>query len=218
MQYLNNAFMQFFDFILRGVSSVISDKNYSFGFAIILMTAVIRIILLPLNIKQTKSSVAMSEIQPEVKKIQDKYKNDPKKSQEEIMKLYKEKGASPLNGCLPLLIQWPVFIALYYAFNNIKGIEGVRFLWINNLASSDMILAVLAGVTTYFSGKLMQPSTDSAQAKQTSTMNIGMSIFMTVMSWKLKSALVLYWVINNSIQIAQTFIMRKMDKNKAKEI
>jgi YidC/Oxa1 family membrane protein insertase len=217
LQVLNNAFVQFFDFIFRGVSSIVVDKNYSYGLAIILMTVIIRIILLPLNIKQTRSSVAMSEIQPEVKKIQDKYKNNPQKSQEEIMKLYKEKGASPLSGCLPLLIQWPIFIALYYAFNNLKGIDGIHFLWIQNLASRDMVLAVISGLTTYFSGTLMAVNNDSAQAKQTSTMNIGMSIFMTVMSWSLKSALVLYWVVNNLIQITQTVVMKKMDKKKASE-
>ncbi|WP_333887429.1 membrane protein insertase YidC [Clostridium sp.] len=214
MQALNNAFVQFFNFILRSVNLVVADKNYSYGLAIILMTIIIRIILLPLNIKQTRSSVVMSEMQPEVKKIQEKYKNNPQKSQEEIMKLYKEKGANPLSGCLPLLIQWPIFIALYYAFNNISGIDGVHFLWIKNLASRDMFLAILSGLTTYLSGALMAVNNDSAQAKQTSTMNIGMSIFMTVMSWSLKSALVLYWVVNNLIQIAQTVVMKKMDKKK----
>lgn len=216
MQYLNNAFVQFFDFIFRGVSSVVADKNFSYGLAIILMTAIFRIILLPLNIKQIKSSYVMSQLQPEIKKLNDKYKNDPQRAQQEVMKLYKEKGANPLSGCLPLLIQWPIFIALYYAFNNIKGIDGVSFLWIKNLASRDVVLAVISGLTTYFSGIMMTPK-DSEQAKQTGTMNIGMAIFMTVMSWSLKSALVLYWVVNNLFQIGQTLVMKKIDKRKASE-
>ncbi len=214
MQYLNNAFVQFFELVHHGVAGVIPDKNISYGIAIILVTAIIRIILLPLNIKQTRSSIVMSELQPETKKIQEKYKNDPQRSQQEMMKLYKEKGASPLSGCLPMLIQWPIFIALYYVFNNLHGISGVHFLWINDLGKRDIILAFLSGLTTYYSGTLMMPSGDSAQAKQSTTMNVGMSIFMVFISWSLKSALVLYWVINNSIQIAQTLIMRKVDKNK----
>jgi YidC/Oxa1 family membrane protein insertase len=216
LQYLNNAFVQFFELVHQGVAGVIPDKNISYGIAIILVTAIIRIILLPLNIKQTRSSIVMSELQPETKKIQEKYKNDPQKSQQEMMKLYKEKGASPLSGCLPMLIQWPIFIALYYVFNNLHGISGVHFLWISDLAKPDskFILPILSGLTTYYSGTLMMPSGDSAQAKQSTTMNVGMSIFMVFISWKLKSALVLYWVINNSIQIAQTLIMRKVDKNK----
>lgn len=215
MQYLNNAFVQFFEFVHQSVSLVFPSKNVSYGVAIILMTAIIRLILLPLNIKQTKSSIAMNELQPETKKIQEKYKNDPQKSQQEVMKLYKEKGASPLSGCLPMLIQWPIFIALYYVFNNLHGISGVHFLWINDLAKRDVVLAVLSGLTTYFSGALMMPSGSGAQAKQSATMNISMSIFMIFISWSLKSALVLYWVINNSIQIIQTLVMKKMGIHKS---
>jgi len=215
LQYLNNAFVQFFEFVHQSVSLVFPSKNVSYGVAIILMTAIIRLILLPLNIKQTKSSIAMNELQPETKKIQEKYKNDPQKSQQEVMKLYKEKGASPLSGCLPMLIQWPIFIALYYVFNNLHGISGVHFLWINDLAKRDVVLAVLSGLTTYFSGSLMMPSGNGAQAKQSATMNISMSIFMVFISWSLKSALVLYWVINNSIQIIQTLVMKKMGIHKS---
>lgn len=215
MQYLNNAFVQFFEFIHHNVTLLIPNKNISYGVSIILVTAIIRLILLPLNIKQTKSSIVMSEMQPETKKIQEKYKNDPQKAQQEVMKLYKEKGASPLSGCLPMLIQWPIFIALYYVFNNLTGINGVHFLWINDLAKRDVVLAVLSGLTTYCSGTLMMPSGDSAQAKQSATMNIGMSIFMIFISWSLKSALVLYWVINNSIQIIQTLAMKKVGIHKS---
>lgn len=215
MQYLNNAFVQFFELIHQWVTVLIPSKDISYGIAIILMTAIIRIILLPLNIKQTKSSIVMSELQPETKKIQEKYKNDPQRAQQEMMKLYKERGASPLSGCLPMLIQWPIFIALYYVFNNLHGINGVHFLWINDLAKRDIVLAVLSGITTYFSGTLMMPSGDGAQAKQSATMNIGMSVFMIFISWSLKSALVLYWVINNLIQITQTLVMKKIDINKS---
>jgi YidC/Oxa1 family membrane protein insertase len=215
LQYLNNAFVQFFEFVHQSVSLLFPSKNVSYGVAIILVTVIIRLILLPLNIKQTKSSIAMNELQPETKKIQEKYKNDPQRSQQEIMKLYKEKGANPLSGCLPMLIQWPIFIALYYVFNNLHGISGVHFLWINDLAKRDVVLAVLSGLTTYFSGSLMMPSGNSAQAKQSATMNISMSVFMIFISWSLKSALVLYWVINNTIQIIQTLVMKKMGIHKS---
>lgn len=215
MQYLNSAFVQFFELVHQWVTMVIPNKNISYGFAIILMTLIIRLILLPLNIKQTKSSIAMSELQPETKKIQEKYKNDPQRAQQEMMKLYKEKGANPLSGCLPMLIQWPIFIALYYVFNNLTGINGVHFLWIQDLAKRDIVLAILSGITTYYSGSLMMPTGDSAQAKQSATMNIGMSIFMIFISWSLKSALVLYWVVNNLIQIIQTLVMKKVGISKS---
>lgn len=215
MQYLNSAFVQFFELVHQWVTMAIPNKNFSYGFAIILMTLIIRLILLPLNIKQTKSSIAMSELQPETKKIQEKYKNDPQRAQQEMMKLYKQKGANPLSGCLPMLIQWPIFIALYYVFNNLTGINGVHFLWIQDLAKRDIVLAILSGITTYYSGSLMMPTGDSAQAKQSATMNIGMSIFMIFISWSLKSALVLYWVVNNLIQITQTLVMKKVGISKS---
>jgi YidC/Oxa1 family membrane protein insertase len=133
-----------------------------------------------------------------------------------MMKLYKEKGASPFSGCLPMLIQWPIFIALYYVFNTLTGISGVHFLWVRDLAQRDVILAVISGITTYYSGILMMPpSGDPAQSKQTQIMNVSMSIFMVFISWKLRSALVLYWVVNNLIQIIQTIVMKKMDLKKS---
>jgi YidC/Oxa1 family membrane protein insertase len=185
----------------------------SYGLAIILVTVIIRIVILPLTIKQTKSSLVMSEIQPEVKKVQDKYKSDPQKAQEEVMKLYKEKGASPFSGCLPMLIQWPIFIALYFVFSTMTGLQGVHFLGMD-LASPNPFLAVLSGFTTFASGFISMPThdADNAQAKQTKIMNISMAFFMVYISWNLRSALVMYWVTNNIIQVVQTVIMKKMDK------
>lgn len=215
MKYLNNTLVQFFEFVHNGIALVIPNKNLSYGVAIILITLLIKIVLLPLNIKATKSSMIMSELQPETKKIQEKYKNDPQRSQQEMMKLYKERGASPLGGCFPMLIQYPILMALYYVFYNLSGINGVHFLWINDLSQRDIVLAIFSGITTYYSGMLMMPSGDGAQAKQSKTMNIGMSIFMVFISWRLKSALVLYWVISNIFQIAQTLGMKKLGIHKS---
>lgn len=220
MNFLNVGLERFFNFIHSGVYSVIHNVNVSYGLAIILFTIIVRIILLPLNIKQTRSQVRMQEIQPEVKKLQEKYKNDPQKSQQEMMKLYKEKGVNPMGGCLPLIIQLPILWALFYVFRNIKPIDPstqqtvtVSFLWLKNLFSYDQlfILPILSGLTTFLSSRMMTPVGDSAQAKQTSTMNIGMSIFMVFMAWKFTAALVLYWVVNNLIQIGQTVLMKRMD-------
>jgi YidC/Oxa1 family membrane protein insertase len=224
LNFLNVGLSRFFDFIHSGVYAVISNVNVSYGVAIILFTIIVRIILLPLNIKQTRSQVRMQEVQPEVKKLQEKYKNDPQKSQQEMMKLYKEKGVNPMGGCLPLIVQLPILWALFYVFRSIQPIDPatgqtvtVSFLWITNLFNYDQlfILPVLSGLTTYLSSKMIAPVADSAQAKQTSTMNIGMSIFMVFMAWKFTAALVLYWVANNLIQMGQTVLMRKLDSKKA---
>ena len=108
-------------------------------------------------LKQIKSQAKMQEFQPEIKKLQDKYKNDPQKLNMEIMKLYKDNKINPMSGCLPLLIQMPILFALYYVFQNITGIEGASFLWISNLFAKDpyYILPILSGLTTYLSSWLM---------------------------------------------------------------
>lgn len=211
MSYLNNILVQFFDLVHGLIKLITNNPNYSYGLAIILFTIIIRLILLPLNIKQTRSQAKMQEIQPEIQKIQQKYKNDPQKSQQEMMKLYKEHGANPLSGCLPLLIQMPVLFAMYYAFNQLQ-LQGIRFLWLKDLSLPDKtyILPVLSTATTYLSSLMIMPKGDNPQAKQTSTMNTGMAVMMGFMSLNFKSALVLYWVTNNLIQMGQTFVMKKM--------
>lgn len=230
LNFINEGLSKFYYYIQGGIQSVIHNPNVSYGVAIIVFTIIIRIILLPLNMKQTRSQVKMQEIQPEIKKLQEKYKSDPQKAQQETMKLYKEKGVNPMGGCLPLIVQLPILWALFYVFRNIHPVDAVTgqaihvsFLWIKDLFLPETtkflgfrmsILALLSGVTTYFSSLMMAPAVDSAQAKQTSTMNIGMAIFMVFMAWNFTSALVLYWVVNNLIQIGQTALMKKMDASK----
>jgi YidC/Oxa1 family membrane protein insertase len=197
------------------VISVIPNQNLSYGLTIILMTLIIRVLILPLGVKQIRSSLVMNKIQPEIKKLQDKYKNDPQKLQQEMMKLYKDKGASPFSGCLPLLIQWPILIALYYVFNHLSGINGISFLWIKDLGKPDIVLAILSGVTSAFAGWIIMPSGDNnPQADQTKKMNIAMGGFMIFISWKLKSALVLYWVVSNLIQLGQNFVIKKVEERR----
>lgn len=216
MSWLNNILTEFFKYVHGLVYMGVPNKNFSYGLAIILFTIIIRVILLPLNIKQTRSQVKMTEIQPEVKKLQDKYKNDPQKSSEEMMKLYKEKGVNPMSGCLLLIVQLPILWALFYVFRSIPEFKTYGFLWMKVLDNPDKlrILPILSGVTQYISTLLMSPKGDGPQAKQTTTMNIGMSIFMVFMAWNFSAALVLYWVVNNIIQIAQTVVMKAMDAKK----
>lgn len=223
LNFINEGLSKFYYFIQGGIQSVIHNPNVSYGVAIIVFTIIIRIILFPLNMKQTRSQVKMQEIQPEIKKLQEKYKSDPQKAQQETMKLYKEKGVNPMGGCLPLIVQLPILWALFYVFRNIHPVDAVTgqaikvtFLWVKDLFGPDQlfILPILSGITTYLSSLMMTPSVESAQSKQTSTMNIGMAIFMVFMAWKFTAALVLYWVVNNLIQIGQTALMKKMDASK----
>ncbi|MGH4137482.1 membrane protein insertase YidC [Clostridium sp.] len=212
LQFLISPLQKFFYFIHSGIHTVIPIDNISYGLAIILFTIIIRVLLLPLSIKQTKSTAKMGAIQPEMKKVQEKYKKDPQKSQQEVMKLYKENGVNPMGGCLPMLVQMPILFALFAVFNTLN-MKGAGFLWMPDLTLPDpyYILPILSTVTTYFSSKLMQPPGSGAQSKQTSTMNTGMAIFMGFMSLKFKGALVLYWVINNVLQVIQTLVINKIE-------
>ncbi|MBK5241128.1 membrane protein insertase YidC [Clostridium sp.] len=215
--FLTVPLEKLFFFIHSGVHSVIPIEDLSFGITIILFTILIRVLLLPLSIKSTKSTAKMGAIGPEVKKVQAKYKSDPQKSQQEVMKLYKENGVNPMGGCLPMLIQMPVLFAMFYVFRNLD-MNGAGFLWMNDLTLKDpkMILPVLSMVTTYFSSKVMQPKVvgDDAKSKQTSTMNTVMAIFMGFMSLNFPGALVLYWVLNNILQILQTLWINKLEDSK----
>ncbi len=212
MNYLSGIFVEVFKSVHKFVQLITTNPDISFGIAIIIFTLLARICLLPLSLKQTKSTAKMSAIQPEIKKVQEKYKNDPQRQQTEIMKVYKENNVSMFGGCLPMLIQFPIMIALFYVFKSIDYQEA-GFLWMPDLAQKDptMILPIVSGLTTYFSSKAMQPATGDA-AKQTNMMNIGMSIFFGFMSLQFPGALVLYWTVGNLIQMAQSLILNKIYK------
>ena len=228
MQNIFGSIIQFlvkcFTFVHDDViASVITNKNLSYGLAIIVFTLIIRTLLLPLSMKAMKSQLKMADIQPEVKKIQLKYKKDPAKLNEETMKMYKEKGVSPLGGCLPMLIQMPVLMSLYYVFRD-PVFKGIGFLWINDLSKTDMtdpkrffILAILSGATTYISSTLLAAKGDNAQAKQASTMNLVMGVFLTVMSASMNASLVIYWILNNLYQIGQTVVIKRSHKKSIEE-
>ncbi len=218
--FLTVPLERLFFFIQNGIDVIIPNEDLSFGLAIIVFTILIRVLLLPLSIKQTKSTAKMGTIGPEVKKVQAKYKSDPQKSQQEVMKLYKENGVNPMGGCLPMIIQMPILFSMFYVFRNLD-FNGSGFLWMKDLTLPDpiYILPVLSMVTTYLSSKLMQPpaAAGADKSKQTSTMNVVMAIFMGFMSLSFKGALVLYWVINNVLQVIQTLAINKLEVSK-KEI
>lgn len=216
---LNNLFIKFFHSINNAVANVFPDKNVSIGLSIIILTIIIRALLSPLNVKQIRSSIMMGKVAPEMKNLQKKYKSDPQKLNAETMRIYKEKGINPLSGCLPLLLQWPILIALYYVFSTLN-IKGIGFLWIQDLSKSatlsnwnTWILPVVSGATTYMSGMLMSVSADKDQAKQTHTMNIVMSVMLFWMSCTVNAALVLYWVTGNLIMLIQNKVIMKIVNN-----
>ena len=185
----------------------------SYGIAIILLTIVIKLILAPLTQKQVQSMKGMADLQPKMKAIQDKYKDNPQKAQQEIMKMYKELGINPLAGCLPLLIQMPFLIAIFYALQGYPyDPQYAQFLWLPNLSDPDPIyvLPVLSALSTYIMSK--QTSASGGNNQQAKIMNIFMPLFIGYISLNFASGLVIYWVVSNLFQLAQQTLIYRNNK------
>ncbi|WP_143318193.1 membrane protein insertase YidC [Clostridium sp. HBUAS56017] len=206
---ITNFFSAIFEWLHNFVIGLGVTGGLSYVLAITILTIVIRACLLPFNIKSANSTRRMQEVQPEIKKIQEKYKNDPQRANAELMKFYKEKKVSMTGGCLPALLPLPILMALYYVFYNMT-IEG-SFLWIPNLGDSDpyFILPILAALSTYLPSYLMTKATpnNGEGAMNMAPMNIGMSLMMGFMALKFKSILVIYWVLGGVIQLATTYFV-----------
>ncbi|GGB43075.1 YidC family membrane integrase SpoIIIJ [Virgibacillus dakarensis] len=188
------------------------DGNY--GLAIVIVTIIIRLVLLPLNVKQLKSSKAMQDIQPQLKELQKKYSskdaNTQQKLQQETMALFQKHGVNPLAGCLPIFVQMPVLIAIYHAIMRTEAIKDHGFLWVQ-LGAPDpyYILPLIAGGATFLQQKLMMAGSPAAQNPQMMVMLYVMPIMITVFALFFPSALALYWVVGNIFMVAQTVFIRK---------
>lgn len=179
----------------------------SYGLAIILMTLVIKMIMYPLTVKQVKSMKGMQILQPKMKELQTKYKDKPEKLQQEMIKLYKETGVNPMAGCLPLVLQMPIFIIIFYGLRDFTFNGAAAFLWLTDLAQPDplYILPVLSALTTFYQQK--QTSTEMNQ--QAKMMLMFMPLFIGYISTTFSSGLVLYWVTMNTVQIVQQWWMSR---------
>ncbi len=208
--------MQWFASVIEfmyGITGSIGVPNY--GLAIIFLTITIKIVLFPLTQKQMKSMRGMQEIQPKIKYLQEKYKDDPQKMQGKVMELYKEHGVNPFGGCLPLLIQMPIFIAFYQSLLRLEFTvaEHAKFLWIPDIGQPDTfyILAVLAAATTFLQQRVSMVDTKDPTQK---TMLYIMPLFMAWIAATLPAGLPLYWVTFNILGIAQQLYVNWSSKTK----
>ena len=185
----------------------------SYGVAIILLTTLIKMLLYPLTVKQVKSMKAMQELSPKMKKIQEKYKDNPQVMQQKVGALYKEAGVNPLAGCLPLLIQMPIMIGIFYGirdYNYAAHPEIVTsFLWLADISKADptYVLPVLSALTTFIQTKQTMPT--NGGGAQNKMMMYFMPLFIGYISLTFPAGLVLYWVVMNIMQIAQQSIMNR---------
>ncbi|MCF6331379.1 MAG: membrane protein insertase YidC [Sulfurimonas sp.] len=185
----------------------------NWGWAIVALTLLIRLVLYPLTYKGMVSMAKIKEISPKIKEVQAKYKGDPQRMNAAVMDMYKKHGANPLGGCLPMLLQIPVFFAIYRVLLNAVELQGAEWaLWINDLSRMDptYILPILMGVSMYFQQKLTPTTfTDPMQEKIMKFLPLIFTFFFLTFP----SGLVLYWFVNNLFSIAQQFIVNQQMAN-----
>jgi len=202
----------FFTFVAAPIFKVLMWLHGIFGnwgWSIIALTALIRMVLYPLTQKGMVSMQKIKEIAPRIKEVQEKYKGDPQRMNAAVMEMYKKHGANPLGGCLPLLLQIPVFFAIYRVLLNAVELQGAEWiLWVNDLSRMDpyYILPILMGATMYYQQKITPSNfTDPLQEKIFKFLPIIFTFFF----FTFPAGLVLYWFINNIFSIAQQYLVNK---------
>jgi YidC/Oxa1 family membrane protein insertase len=222
--------------LLLGMNWIHRGLGLSYGWAIIAITVLIKLIFWPLTLKATRSTKRMQAFQPQLNAIKEKYKDDPMKGQKKTMEFMKEHNISMLGGCLPMLIQVPVFIGFYSMIQSAIELRGVHWLWVGDLTQPDTLFYVrsldflpifgVAGVGLPFSllplimgaTKLWQahltppsPGMDPAQAKMMKYMPLMFMVFL----YKYSSGLTLYWTVQNLLTILQTKITKTLPETPA---
>ncbi len=213
--------IDFITSIINGLYQLTVTVGFpSYAVAIIMISVIIKLILYPLTVKQMKSTQGMQEVQPKMAEIQKKYKNNPEKMNQEVMKLYQEYEINPMAGCLPLLIQLPILYGLFTALRQFPytNVEHAGFFWINNISEADPwhILPIIVGVTMFLQQKFMAPPTaegGNAQMNQMmNTMLYVMPVMIGVMSLSFPSGLCIYWSCFSLLSIVQQHFLNKSRK------
>jgi len=209
------ALVDFVVHILNAIYGVVGN----YGIAIIIVTVLMRIIIFPLTLKQEKSMKKMRELQPELEKIKEKYKDDPKEYQQKTAELYRESGVNPLGGCLPLLIQMPIFVALYWAFSGNAIPADAKFLWFT-LKQPDRLfmigkfafnlLPILNVGVTYIQQKIMTSATSGQESnQQMQTMLYMMPLMMLFIFYNMPSGVTLYYLVSGALSLVQQYFILK---------
>lgn len=209
---------------MNGIYSLVDN----YALSIIIMTVIIRLIILPLYSMQLKSNEQMMAVQPKIKEIQAKYRDNPEKMNEKLQEIYEEHKIRPAMGCLPLLIQLPIIWGLFALLRNpmdyIANPDMViavheSFFWIHDLTQPDLwILPIIAGVATYISMRITTVSQGNNPANATmKAMQYFMPVMIVWMGRTLPAGLCMYWIMSYIFQIVQTKIIRMRKKAKDKK-
>ena len=209
------ALVDFVVHVLNAIYGVVGN----YGVAIIIVTFLMRIIIFPLTLKQEKSMKKMRDLQPELEKIKEKYKDNPQELQKQTAEIYRENGVNPLGGCLPLLIQMPIFVALYYAFIGDAIPADAKFLWFT-LKQPDRLfmlgkfafnlLPVLNVGVTFIQQKIMTSATSGQETnQQMQSMLYMMPLMMLFIFYNMPSGVTLYYLVSGALSLVQQYFILK---------
>jgi YidC/Oxa1 family membrane protein insertase len=226
MEEVNPYGWRFFQPVVRPIVSVImtiftylhTKLNVGYGWVLIIFGVMMRVVLFPLNHKAMKAQLRNMSVQPLLQEIQKKYKDQPEKLQKEMMRLYKEHGFNPLAGCLPMLLPWPVLIALFFVFQNTIELRGETFLWMPDLSAPDplYLLPVFLGLSMFLMQYVSYKSLETPNPQMKMMMYL-MPIMMVFIFFRLASGLNLYYATANIATIPQqVWIARERMKMKGK--
>jgi len=209
----------------------------NWGVSIIILTILMRLVLFPLTKKSSVATLKMQELQPKIKEIQDKYKNNPQKMNEEMAKFYQTAGYNPLSGCLPMLIQFPLIFAMYNLFNNYFEFRGAMFIpgWIPDLSMGDKILSfgfslplvniadlrllpIIYVISQLFYGKVTQTPGATQQNSSMKMMMYGMPLIFFFIFYNAPSGLLIYWIFSNVLTLGQQVIINRMIHGSKKSV
>ncbi len=215
-----NFVLNFFHSIIDGFA-----KNWSWGLAIILLTIAVRTAIWPLHAKSTHTMKRMAKLQPEMAKLKEKYPDDPQKVNTEMMGLYRKYGINPLGGCLPMLIQIPIFFGFYRMLEYAVELRGQGFLWVNDLSQPDTlahipilggipfnVLPIVMAISSFLQIRMMPKTADPMQQK----IIMFMPFMFFFFCYNFASALALYWTTQNIFSIGQTWLMNKVPEPELK--
>ena len=210
--------IKFLEMIAVDVLKAINGIVGNYGIAIIIVTILMRILIFPLTLKQEKSMKKMKDIQPEVDKIREKYKDDPQTLNQKTMEIYKENNVNPMGGCLPILIQMPIFVALYYAFVGNTIPSDATFLWFN-LKQPDHfmklgaftinLLPILNTLVTFIQQKIMMGVQPQDKNNSMSSMLYTMPLMMLFIFYNMPSGVTLYYLVSGVLSVVQQYFILK---------
>jgi YidC/Oxa1 family membrane protein insertase len=212
-KFMRPIIRPFAGIIIKILGFLHENLQIGYGWVLIIFGIIMRIVLFPLNQKGMKAQMRNMAAQPLMQEIQAKYKDNPEKLQKEMMKLYKEHGFNPLAGCLPMLLPWPVLIALFFVFQNTIELRGVSFLWLPDLSAPDpyFILPLFLGVSMFLLQWVSMRSMPQ-QSPQMKMMMYVMPVMMVFIFFQLASGLNLYYATANIATLPQQFWIAKERK------